>query len=694
MANVAQIEIRAQDKTTTAFRKVNSGLTKLDQKLNQTKGNMGMLNGGLGKMAGLMGGVIGVAAITGFAKNLLTTADRLQKVGLQLGLSVEKLQAYQFAASQSGINTEAMNSALKKFNINIGKAGEGFSEQVKGFEDLGIAIFDTNGNLRDSPEIFEEVANTIAAMETPAAKASAAVGLFGKAGVDLLPLLNQGAAGVRAFEKTLVDAGGVISQEAADDISTFNDKIDILGRVLTANLAPALIAILPALTLLAENIDLVAGFVATLAGVFIATKVWAFMGLITTAVTALNVAMLLNPYVLIATGIAAIGTVAYQYKDDISEWFGFAEDGEENLKGVNKELPKLEKVQKEIEKIEGKRLKVAEKFVKTSKKDVIPNLKKLEEGLGATKIEFVNLAGDQGLGGIQLAFRSFFMSVLSDATFYLGGTNSTIEKNFKNMKTDFEEFFKALDNIVLFEGNDVKNAMTDVMDDLVTEVKKLNKIQLKFRSFFMTVLGDAKFYLGETSKTAKLEFEKIFDALEAEVKAVDISIDTTSIAVPDTIFDFTNTVVQVPSAIFDSAEKAEGKLVSLVNKINNYSASSRTASRRAVAVTYNATGTSAGLSTANWNKPFWFDEPRPEGTRDWETNMLKYKVPYIAEGVPSQTAPMASPAARNASRGGGGSGVVVNIYDGTGQKISAYDSEIRVQITERASRNSEFAALE
>ena len=69
MANVTTIEIRAQDKTTTAFRKVNSGLSKLDQKLNQTKGNMGMLNGGLGKMAGLMGGGIGVAAITGFAKN-------------------------------------------------------------------------------------------------------------------------------------------------------------------------------------------------------------------------------------------------------------------------------------------------------------------------------------------------------------------------------------------------------------------------------------------------------------------------------------------------------------------------------------------------------------------------------------------------------------------------------------------------
>jgi hypothetical protein len=691
MANVATIEIRAQDKTTTAFRKVNSGLTKLDQKLNQTKGKMGMLNGGLGKMAGLMGGVIGVAAITGFAKNLLTTADRLQKVGLQLGISVEKLQAYQFAAGQTGVNTEAMNSALKKFNINIGKAGEGFGEQVKGFENLGIAIYDTNGNLRDSPAIFEDVADKIALMESPAQKAEAAVALFGKAGVDLLPLLNLGSAGVRDFEKTLVNAGGVIGQDAADDISTFNDKIDLMGKVLTANLAPILVAILPALTLLAENIDLVAGAAGVLAGVFIATKLWTFIGTITAAITAMNVAMLLNPFVLVATGIAAAGVVAFTYKDDMSDWFSFAEDGEENLKGVNKELPKLGKVQKEIAKIEGTRLKVAEKFVKTSKKDIIPNLKKLEEGLGATKIEFVNLAGREGLGGIQLAFRSFFMDVWGDATFYLGGTSATIKKNFTNMETDFEEFFKALDNIVLFEGNDVKNAMTDVMDDLVTEVKALNTISLKFRSFFMTVLGDAKFYLEKTSLKAKTEFGKIFDALEAEVKAVDISFNTTSVEVPKTIFDFTNTVVDVPGDIFGTAAKAEAKLVSLVARINSYSASSRTVGRTAVAGSYQM----GEDRSTYWNKPFWEDEV-PQGVRVWNANELKYQVPSITEGARSQNAPsqMSSPASRNASRGGGGSGVVVNIYDGTGQKISAYDSEIRVQITERASRNSEFAALE
>jgi tape measure domain-containing protein len=43
--------------------------------------------------------------------------------------------------------------------------------------------------------------------------------------------------------------------------------------------------------------------------------------------------------------------------------------------------------------------------------------------------------------------------------------------------------------------------------------------------------------------------------------------------------------------------------------------------------------------------------------------------------------------------GGGGSQVEVSIYDGTGQRISEYDSALRVEIKERAARNSQFAAV-
>ena len=141
---------------------------------------------------------------------------------------------------------------------------------------------------------------------------------------------------------------------------------------------------------------------------------------------------------------------------------------------------------------------------------------------------------------------------------------------------------------------------------------------------------------------------------------------------------------------FDGGEigNAQRKLNSLVSQINSYSAGFRTVSRKAHAVSTKAYG---GTS---WNAyPYWSGD-LPEGTRSRGYSNLEYEIPMINQSQSSS---------RSGSRGGysggssamsnQGSGVVVNVYDGTGQKISEYDSSIRIQINERANRYGEFASL-
>ena len=651
MANVTNIEIRAQDKTTTAFRKVGGGLRALDQKIDTTKGKFALLNGGLGSMIGLMGGVFGVAAVVNFSQNLLDIGDRMHKVSGALGLTVPKLQAFQFAASQSGIDTEAMHKALGKFNLEIGLADQKLPGVNTKFSDLGINIHDVNGDLKDSPQLFSDVSEKIAEMQEPTEKAAAAAALFGtKAGIELLPLLNLGADGVKEFEEKLVASGAIISQQAAEDIATFNDEIDIMQRTIRGNLAPVLVAILPALGFLAENFKTIAEVVAIAASAFLVAKIPALIGGITSMVTGLTLAIALNPIGAIAVAVTALGVAAYTYSENISEFFGFAETASEDLKDIEKETRGVEKAQKDLAKVEVKRNKIAEKFVKTSKKDVIPNLKKLEEGLGETQLKFVNLTGREGLGGIQLAFRNFFMNVWADATFYLGGTSQTIKTNFSNMKQDFEEFFKALDNIVIFEGNDVKNAFSAVMRNL-----------------------------------------------EQQVKDLQITVDEITIDVPASAFSFANTKVNVPSTIFNvtSVESANAKINKLVADINSfsYSSTTRTSSRQATAYS------PKGRLFKQISGPYWDDKMPQHDAEFYGSRILTTPIPSVSingSGASSPPSPSSSPspASKNASNGGSGNGVEVNIFDGTGQKISEYDSSIRVQITERASRNSQFAALE
>ena len=649
MANVTNIEIRAQDKTTTAFRKVNAGLSKLDGKLKTTGGSLGLLNGGMAKMAGLMGGVVGVAAITGFAKNLLKVGDRLQKVSLQLGISVEQLEIYQFAASQSGVGTEALNKSLQKFSVNVGDAGAGASEQVKAFESLGISIYDTNGALKDSPALFAEVATKISELDSPATKAAAAVDLFGKSGVELLPLLNGGAQGINNFETALSDAGGIIGGEAADSIAVFNDKIDILTTGMRGKLAPVLIAVLPALTLLAENFDNIAKFIGIAASAFIVAKIPAFIAAITIGVKGLTLAIAANPIGAIAVAITTLGTAAFLYSDEISEFFGFAEPASKDAEKLNKAIKKTVPTVESLAKVEKERTKISKDFSKTTKKQLIPSLKKLEEGMGETKIQFESLQGREGLGGIQLAFRNFFMNVWADATFYLGGTSATIKKNFANMKQDFEEFFKALDNIVIFEGNDVKSAFSVIMRNLEDQVKDL-KIQV--------------------------------EGITIDIPASAFSFASTNAKVPGTIFDFT------------AVRTAAGAIDSLVEQINTYSYSDSSRSTNRQASAYKP----KGILFNSISGPYWSDDMPMHDAEFYGSRILTIPVPSVDINGSSASAPASpaspSPASRNASKGGGGNNVIVNVFDGTGQKISEYDSSIRVQITERASRNSQFAALE
>jgi hypothetical protein len=55
---------------------------------------------------------------------------------------------------------------------------------------------------------------------------------------------------------------------------------------------------------------------------------------------------------------------------------------------------------------------------------------------------------------------------------------------------------------------------------------------------------------------------------------------------------------------------------------------------------------------------------------------------------------LSSPGARQAAgQDGAGGGVEVNIYDGTGQRIDAYNSSIRVEIKERSNRLGMIPAL-
>lgn len=200
-------------------------------------------------------GRIGLGALTsiattlsGIARNAITTANQIAKtadsfndLSERTGFSVEALQGFQFAASLTGV--ENLQGALEKVTIIIGKAAE--SGKTDAFTNLGLDFEQLRGLAPEDQ--FRAIAAAIAALPTEAERAAASVALFGKSGVELLPLFAANLAGIEERAKQL---GIVLRGDQLAAIGDMNDALDvvkatfngIIGQV-TANLAPAVTAL-------------------------------------------------------------------------------------------------------------------------------------------------------------------------------------------------------------------------------------------------------------------------------------------------------------------------------------------------------------------------------------------------------------------------------------------------------------------
>jgi len=98
-----------------------------------------------------------------------------------------------------------------------------------------------------------------------------------------------------------------------------------------------------------------------------------------------------------------------------------------------------------------------------------------------------------------------------------------------------------------------------------------------------------------------------------------------------------------------------------------------------------------------------YDRAVPEDTENYDYKTLYTHYPVMT-GPGVTPRPGINYTGRSSSRGsadgssalestGGKTPIQVNIYDGTGQRISEFDSSIRVEINERASRYNEFSAM-
>lgn len=301
------------------------------------------------KAAAIAAAAAGTAIATALAagvKKSLDEADELSKISQKIAVPIEQLSTLKYAADLSGVSIESLTTAMGKFGKNIASAAQG-GKAGDVFDNLGISIKGTDGALKSNSQLLNEVSERFAKLQDGPIKTAAAMALFGKAGADLIPLLNGGSASIKEMTDEAKALGLEISSTTGAAAEQFNDNLSRIGYAvngltlgLTAALAPALaiasdafvafvkgaLQLINYLPVVAENVAVAAGALAVLfAPTIIATVVSLATAIGTTLVAAiglLTAAIAANPLGALAVAITGLVVLVYNFRDEIQKAIG------------------------------------------------------------------------------------------------------------------------------------------------------------------------------------------------------------------------------------------------------------------------------------------------------------------------------------------------------------------------------------
>lgn len=161
-------------------------------------------------------------------------ADQQIKAASSYGIPIEQLGRLSHAAELSGSSMEEVGKAAQRTARAVNYAMTGVTnESTRAFEQIGIALTNTDGTARDVEGILGDVAERFASMPDGATKTALAVEMFGRSGANLIPMLNAGRDGLAEMGDEAERLGLVFSENTARSSERFNDNLTRLSRTMT-----------------------------------------------------------------------------------------------------------------------------------------------------------------------------------------------------------------------------------------------------------------------------------------------------------------------------------------------------------------------------------------------------------------------------------------------------------------------------
>jgi hypothetical protein len=209
-----------------------------------------------GVIGGLFTGIATGAALAGVASlsgalakagKALRDFDDIADTSRTLGLTTKAFQTLGFAALEAGVSQEKLNSSLGIFAKNVGLAKTGQGALVAGLKELNPELLRNIVNADSQAERLNIVADAMQRAGSATERAALATTIFGKGGLEMVRILEKGAAGLGDFAKRAEALGIIVPDDVIQRAGQLADQLDIITKAVDINLSVALAELGPIL---------------------------------------------------------------------------------------------------------------------------------------------------------------------------------------------------------------------------------------------------------------------------------------------------------------------------------------------------------------------------------------------------------------------------------------------------------------
>lgn len=183
-----------------------------------------------------------VAAMGGLAYKSVQTADDLNTLSKQTGLSTDSLQKMQYAADLVDVPFDRISGAVTKMKKSMGGTGEAFDK-------IGVAVKDSTGQMRGAEDVFYDTIKALSQIPNEVERDQRAYEIFGRSADELAGIIDDGGAALREYGDEAKRMGLIMSGETLDALNKTNDAVDKskaqlkaawlqLGATIATGLAP------------------------------------------------------------------------------------------------------------------------------------------------------------------------------------------------------------------------------------------------------------------------------------------------------------------------------------------------------------------------------------------------------------------------------------------------------------------------